>query len=45
MPKPKKKESLVDFTKRFMSDKDMVKKYPNVKQRYAIMLSEYKRKK
>lgn len=44
MPKPKKNEKFSDYSERFMSDPTMVSKYPNEKQRYVIMLSEWKKR-
>lgn len=43
MPKPTDKESLKEFTTKFMGDKVMNKDYPDQKQRYAIMLSVWKK--
>ncbi len=44
MPKPSKSETLKEYAARFMSDSAMVKKYPNEKQRYVIMLSEWQKR-
>ena len=41
MPLPNKKETLKEYAIRFMSDPAMVKKYPNKKQRYIVMLSHW----
>lgn len=41
IPKPKDNEKRKDFIKRFMSNKQMVKEYPNDKQRLAIANSTY----
>ncbi len=43
MPHPSGTEDLKSFTKKFMSDPVMVKDYPDIKQRYAIMLSVWKK--
>lgn len=43
--KPKSKEKYQDFVKRFMKDKKMIKEYPEVKQRFAVMASEWRRSK
>jgi hypothetical protein len=43
--KPKKNEKYQDFVKRFMKDKKMKKEYPDVKQRFAVMSSYWRRKK
>lgn len=44
MPDPRKKETLSQFTARFMSADEAKKSFPDVKQRYAVMRSEYRRK-
>lgn len=44
MPEPRSKETLSGFTKRFMSSDESKKSFPDVKQRYAVMRSEYRRK-
>jgi SPP1 gp7 family putative phage head morphogenesis protein len=41
MPPPNKKETLKEYAVRFMADPAMVKKYPNEKQRYIVMLSHW----
>jgi hypothetical protein len=45
MPNPKKGETLKEFTTRFMGDKHSVDKFPDIKQRYAIMRSIWLRRK
>jgi hypothetical protein len=40
--KPKKKEKYQDFVKRFMKDKKMIKEYPDIKQRFAVMASYWR---
>lgn len=44
MPLPSKDESLKKFTDKFMGDPEMVKKYPDSEQRYAVMMSYWKGK-
>jgi len=44
MPLPKKGETLKEYAARFMSDPAMVKKYPNEKQRYIVMLSHWQKR-
>ena len=43
MPHPTKDEDLKSFTKKFMGDPVMVKDYPDIKQRYAVMMSVWKK--
>lgn len=43
MPLPKQGQTKEEFIKMFMSDKAMVEKHPDEKQRYAIALSEWKK--
>lgn len=45
MPAPHRRESLKDFTKRFMSSPEAIKSFPDIKQRYAVMLSLWKHRK
>lgn len=42
MPLPTKKETIKEYAVRFMADPAMVKKYPQEKQRYVVMLSHWK---
>ena len=42
MPKPKKDETQESFVSRFMSDNDMEKEYPDMKQRLAIAYQEWR---
>ena len=44
MPKPGKNESKKGFADRFMANKAMVEEYPDVKQRYAVCMSQLRRK-
>lgn len=44
MPEPRAKETLSSFTQRYMSSDQAKKSFPDVKQRYAVMRSEYRRK-
>lgn len=44
MPEPRARESLSNFTHRYMSSEEAKKSFPDVKQRYAVMRSEYRRK-
>jgi len=44
IPKPTKKESKKQFLARGMGDSVMVSEYPDTKQRYAILLSEWKKR-
>lgn len=42
MIKPYENEKYSHFVSRFMKDKDMIKEYPEVKKRFAIMASEWR---
>jgi len=44
IPKPSKKEDQKKFTKRCMSDSVMKNEFPDIKQRYAVCMSQWKRK-
>jgi hypothetical protein len=44
MPEPRRNETLSGFTKRYMGSEEAKKSFPDVKQRYAVMRSEYRRK-
>lgn len=45
MPHPGSRESLGSYTKRFMGSGEAKKDFPNVKQRYAVMRSMFRRRK
>lgn len=45
MPDPHKGESLKAFTRRFMGSGEAEKSFPDVKQRYAVMRSMFRKKK
>jgi hypothetical protein len=45
MPEPHAKETLSSFTERYMSSEHARKKFPDTKQRYAVMRSKFKGKK
>lgn len=42
LPKPRKDQDLKEFTQTFMSNPEMVKDFPDSKQRYAVMMQTYK---
>lgn len=44
MPKPTSNQTKDEYIKSFMSDQDMIEKYPDEKQRYAIAISEWESK-
>jgi len=44
MPPPNSKETLKEYASRFMSDPAMVKKHPDKKQRYIVMLSHWQKR-
>jgi hypothetical protein len=44
MPKPKKNESLDEFTERFMKSEEAREDFPNEDQRFAVMMSMFKEK-
>jgi hypothetical protein len=41
IPTRKKNQSLKDYTADFMSDPEMIKEFPDSKQRYAVMFKKY----
>jgi len=41
--KPKLKEKYQDFLKKFLKDKKMIKEYPNIKQRFAVAASIWRK--
>ena len=45
MPRPLPHESLKHYTKRFMSNPEAVKDYPDPAQRYAVLRSMFRHKK
>ena len=45
MPDPRPKETLSGFTERYMGSGEAKKKFPDVKQRYAVMRSKFRKKK
>lgn len=42
--KPKENERYQDFVKRFMKDPKIAKEYPDYKQRFAVMASEWRKR-
>lgn len=44
MPKPGKKETQEEFVARFMGDEVMKKDYKDQKQRYAVAMTQWKRR-
>lgn len=44
MPIPKSGQTEEEFVKKFMSDAEMIDKYPDEKQRYAVCMSEWEKK-
>lgn len=42
LPTPRKDQDLKEFTKTFMGDPQVVKDFPDIKQRYAVMIQQYK---
>lgn len=44
MPKPGDKESKDDFVERFMGSEAMREEYPDKKQRYAVAMSQWKKR-
>lgn len=45
MPAPMSHESLKHYTKRFMSSPEAIRDYPDVKNRYAVMINWFKERK
>ena len=44
IPKPNPRESYKHFVSRFLRNKEMIKDYPNIKQRFAIMAFTWREK-
>lgn len=44
LPTPKHGESYKNFTRRFLKDSEAKKKFPNIKQRFAVMASAWRNK-
>lgn len=44
MVKPKRGETYREFVSRFMKDSQMIKEYPDYKQRFSVMASEWRKK-
>jgi hypothetical protein len=44
LPKPKPKEKYKDFVKRFMTDPQVKKEFPEIKQRFAVMVRQWRGK-
>ena len=42
LPTPRISEAKEDFISRFMSDPDMIREFPNDKQRYAVAIETWK---
>ena len=44
LPTPRISEAKEDFISRFMSDPDMIREFPNDKQRYAVAIETWRDK-
>jgi len=42
--KPKENEKYREFVGRFMKDPQMIKEYPDYKQRFSVMASEWRKR-